>query len=86
MRGGGVRCDSIDAASRQIVRSDVTRLIRGHATVLPASFSDVRDQGGLVFPRRIEMRVKDRPQVLTITVDKIELNPVLDDARFRMPR
>jgi outer membrane lipoprotein-sorting protein len=86
LRGGGVRYDYIDSASRQIIRSDVTRLIQGHATVLQNTFSDFRATDGLVFPRQIEMRVKDRPQVVTIAVDKIEINPSLDEARFRMPR
>ena len=29
--------------------------------------------------------VKDRPEVLTIVVEKVELNPVLDEARFKLP-
>lgn len=86
MRGGTVRYDYVDVASRQVVRSDVNRLIRGHATVLENVFSDFRDEGGLVFPHAIETRVKDRPQVMRIAVDRIDLNPPLDDARFRMPR
>lgn len=34
---------------------------------------------------RIETQVKDRPQVLRIAIRKIELDPDLDDARFRLP-
>jgi outer membrane lipoprotein-sorting protein len=86
MQGGAVRYDYVDVASRQIVRSDVTRLIRGHATVLQNAFSDFREVDGLVFPHVIETSVKDRPQVLRINVEKIELNPALDDARFRIPQ
>ena len=85
MRGGGVRYDYIDTASHQIVRSDVTRIIQGHPTELQNTFSDFRETGGVVFPRVIETRVKDRPQVLRIAIDSIEINPQLDDARFRMP-
>jgi len=86
LAGGAVRYDWVDVASRQVVRSQVTRTIRGHAVQLENTFSDFRDVGGLVFPHRIETRAKERPQVLTITVERIELNPELDDARFRMPR
>ena len=85
MQGGGLRYDYVDAASHQVVRSDVTRIVQGRPTVLENTFSDFRETGGLVFPRAIEMRVKDRPQVLRIAIDEIELNPALDDARFRMP-
>ena len=86
MKDGAVRYDYVDVASRQIVRSDVTRLIRGHSTVLQNTFSDFRSVGGLIFPHLIRTTVKDRPEVLTVDVQKIEINPALDDARFRLPQ
>jgi outer membrane lipoprotein-sorting protein len=86
LHGGTTRYDFVDIATRQIVHSEVTRIIRGHATMLETWFSDFRETDGLVFPRAIETYVKDRPQVLKIAVETIELNPQLDDARFRMPR
>ncbi len=85
LKGGLTRYDYVDVASHLVVRSDVTRIIRGHATVLENRFSDFRDEGGIVFPHAIESHVKDRPQILRIVVDKIELDPVLDPARFKMP-
>ena len=54
--------------------------------MLENRFSDFREVGGIVFPHAIETQVKDRPQVLRIVVDKIELDPVLDEERFRLPR
>ena len=86
LKGGTTRYDYVDVASHQVVRSDVPRLVRGHATVLENRFSDFREVGGIVFPHAIETHVKDRPQVLRIAVEKIELDPVLDEARFRMPQ
>ena len=59
--------------------------MRGYPTVLESTFSDFREVGGIVFPHLIEMQVKDRPQVMRIVVEKIELNPTLDEARFRLP-
>jgi outer membrane lipoprotein-sorting protein len=85
MQGGAIRHDYVDVASHLVVRSDVTRLIRGRSTVLQNTFSDFRSVDGLVFPHLIETRVKDRPQALKISIEQIELNPALDDARFRMP-
>ena len=85
LKGGAIRYDYVDVATRQVVRSDVTRTIRGHALQLENTFSDFRKVGGLVFPHRIETHAKDRPEVLTIVVERIELDPELDDARFRMP-
>ena len=86
LKGGAVRYDYVDVASHQVVRSDVPRTMRGRPVQLENTFSDFRNVGGLVFPHHIETRVKDRPQVVTIAVEKIELDPDLDDARFRFPR
>jgi hypothetical protein len=86
LKGGAIRYDYVDVASHQVVRSDVTRMVRGRPLQLENTFSDFRAVDGLVFPHLIETHVKDRPQVISIAVEKIELDPVLDDARFRFPR
>ena len=85
LKDGSVRYDYIDVQSRQIVRSDLPRMIRGEDVVLVDTFSDFRDVGGLVFPHLIESHVKDRPEAIRIVVENIELDPDLDDARFRFP-
>ena len=86
LQDGVVRYDYVDVASHMVVRSDVPRLVRGHRVELQNTFSDFRKVSGIVFPHRIETHVKDRPQVLKIDVERIELDPQLDPARFRMPR
>ena len=85
LEDGAVRYDYVDVASRQIVRSDLARMIRGHSVWLENTFSDFREVDGLVFPFLIETHAADRPEVLTITIDTIELNPDLDDSVFRFP-
>jgi outer membrane lipoprotein-sorting protein len=85
LAGGAVRYDHVDVASHLVVRSDVTRIVRGRPVELQNTFSDFREVGGLVFPHLIETRAKDRPEVIRIQVETIELNPDLDDARFRLP-
>jgi hypothetical protein len=86
LKWGAVRHVYVDVASRQIVRSDVTRTVRGRPVQLETTFSDFRKVGGLVFPHLIDTHVKDRPQAIRIVVEKIELDPELDDARFQFPR
>ncbi len=86
LKGGAVRTDYVDAATHQVVRSDFERTVRGHRVQVQATFSDFRSEGGLVFPHLIVSRVKDRPQELKITVEKIELNPDLPDALFKLPK
>ncbi len=85
-KGGAVRYDWVDVASRQVVRSEFTRMMRGRAMRLENTFSDFRPEGGLVFPHQIETRAEGRPQVIRIVIKRIELDPDLDDARFRFPR
>ena len=85
LKGGSIRYDYIDVATRLVVRTDTTRMVRGHAVWLESSFSDFRTVGGLVFPHVIETHIKDRPRTLRIDVEKIELNPEIDDARFKLP-
>ena len=85
LKGGAVRYDWVDVASRQIVRTDVTRIVYGRPAALTNLFSEFREAGGIVFPHRIQSSAPDRPRTLTIAVEKIELDPALDAARFRFP-
>ncbi len=82
---GGILYDYVDVVSHQVVRTDKTKMIRGHEVVLEQTFSDFRETGGLVFPHLIETHVKDRPEFIHITVEEIELDPDLDDEDFRFP-
>jgi hypothetical protein len=86
LRDGVVRYDYVDVASRMVVRSDVSRLVQGRRVELQSTFSDFRKVSGIAFPHLIEIHVKDRPQVLKVAVERIELDPELDPASFRMPR
>jgi hypothetical protein len=49
------------------------------------TFGDYRSVGGLVFPHTIEMGTSARPERLQIVVETIEVNPSIDDARFKVP-
>jgi hypothetical protein len=82
---GSLRYDYVDVESRLVVRSDVTRPIRGRQIRLENHFSDFREVGGLIFPHAIETRAAERPGVLRVAIESIELDPDLDDARFAMP-
>jgi len=82
---GGIRYDYVDVATHQLVRADKSETIAGRELWLEESFSDFREVDGLVFPHRIETHVSDRPETITVTVEKVELNPEIDDTRFRFP-
>jgi hypothetical protein len=86
LRGGAVRYDYVDVKTSLVVRSEVGWNLRGRPTTLVNDYSDFRKEGDLVVPHVIESQVKNRPQVMHIVVDKVELDPELDDARFQMPQ
>jgi len=82
-RSGVVRHLWVDALSGLVVRALATRSVRGHAVELEAVFADYRPTSGVMFPRSLEVGVVGRPRRLRITVDAVEVNPALDDSRFR---
>lgn len=83
---GAVRRLWVDAATGFIVRTVSYRKLRGHEVVIETVFGDYRETAGVAFARSIETGVQGRPRRLRIVVDSVEVNPALDDARFRMPR
>jgi hypothetical protein len=85
LAGGALRRDFIDAESWMLVRTDTERVVGSRRVQLETTFSDFREVGGLVFPHVIETRAKGRPQSLRFEVETIELDPEIDDARFRLP-
>ncbi len=85
LRNGTVRYVFLDARSFLEVKTESKRTIRGVAVEVEGRLGDYREVGGIRYPHAIESRAKGRAERQTVTVEKIELNPGLDDARFRMP-
>jgi hypothetical protein len=85
LAGGALRHDFIDAETWMLVRTDVERVVGSRRVRLETTFSDFREVGGLVYPHVIETRAKGRPRSLRFEVETIELDPEIDDARFRFP-
>ena len=85
LKSGVVRHVWVDAVSGLVVKSSSTRKVRGHELEIEALFGDYRKDGGVAFAHSIEIGVRGRPQRLRIVVESVEVNPALDEARFRMP-
>jgi hypothetical protein len=85
LKSGAIRYEYLDAATYERLRSDSTRTVRGRAVQLQTTFSDYRKKSGVLFPRHVEVAAVGRPQRLSITVDKVEVNPPLSDTLFEMP-
>jgi hypothetical protein len=85
LRDGGVRYLYLDARSFLHVRTEARRNVAGRPVEMETTFGDYRETGGILFPHVIEVGARGGPRRLRILVQTIDLNPVLDDARFRMP-
>jgi hypothetical protein len=86
LKNGAVRELWVDAATGLVTRTASARSVRGHEVAVEAAFADYRESGGVAFARSIEVGVRGRPERLRIVVEAVELNPALDDSRFRLSR
>jgi hypothetical protein len=85
LASGVVRRMWVDAATGHVVKTGSTRKVRGHELELEAMYGDYRESSGVQFARSIEIGVRGRPRRLRVLVESVEVNPRLDDARFRIP-
>lgn len=75
----------IDETSLLLVRVESKREMAGELVEGETNIKSYEDAGGWKWPRVIENGVKGREERQTISFDKVEVNPVLDDARFKLP-
>lgn len=75
----------LDAETYLMLRTDATRQIGGRTVQVETLLGDHRSIGGLVFPHTLEMSARDSPTRLRIVVESIEINPRIDDGRFKAP-
>ena len=84
-KSGDVQEMLLDATSYLELRNERRRVVRGAEIELESRFGDYREVGGLRWPHTIEVGPKGRPEKQLVTFEKIEVDPEIDDARFRMP-
>jgi outer membrane lipoprotein-sorting protein len=85
LKGGDVRTVYIDADSFLEIKAESKRTIRGSETEVETSIGDYKEVGGIMVPHSFQSGAKGRPEKQNIIVEKIELNPTLEDVRFKMP-
>ncbi len=85
MKNGETRHIFLDAEYFLEIRTEGSRNIRGSQVEFESSIGDYKDVGGIMFPHSIDSGAKGSPQRQKLTITKIELNPELEDTRFRMP-
>jgi outer membrane lipoprotein-sorting protein len=75
----------IDADSSLEVKNVTKMTIHGTEVEQENTLSDYREVGGLMLPFAIESGQVGNPQKQHIVIEKIELDPPIDNARFAMP-
>jgi hypothetical protein len=84
-RDGSARDVYVDSRTFLEVRHGTRRSIEGRTLELLSTFSDFRSVDGLTLPFRVSSSTKGRPEAQVIVFEKIELNPPIDESRFKMP-
>jgi hypothetical protein len=84
-RDGPPRTLQLDTRSHLVVQTVDVRTVDGKPVEMVTEVSDYRPLAGLVFPYRIEMGPRGKPERQRLVIQRIEINPPLDASRFAMP-
>ncbi|HSD29970.1 MAG TPA: hypothetical protein VLL75_21895 [Vicinamibacteria bacterium] len=83
---GPPRTMHLDTRTHLVVETLDRREVDGKPVEFVTDIGDYRTVGGLVFPHRMEVGPRGSPeQRQRLILEKVEINPPLDDARFSMP-
>ena len=87
VRGNDVpaRTMHLDAKTHLVVQTVDVRTVEGREVEFVTEVGDYRSVNGLVFPHRIDVGPKGSPERQRLVIQRIEVNPPLDPARFAMP-
>ncbi|HEV7698974.1 MAG TPA: hypothetical protein VGO43_01970 [Pyrinomonadaceae bacterium] len=86
LANGTVKHYFLDADYYVPIKIETKQTIRGTEVEFETILGDYKEAGGVYFPFSYESGRKGSPNRSTITYEKIEINPVLDDSRFTMPK
>ena len=83
---GSPRSLYLDVRSHLVVETIDTRSVDGQPVEFVTDVSDYRPVGGLVFPHRIEVGPRGKPERQRLVIQRVEINPLIEPGRFAMPR
>jgi outer membrane lipoprotein-sorting protein len=84
-KDGDVEYYYLEAESYLPVKVEAKRTIRGSEIEGETTLGDYKEAGGFLWPYSIQNSAKGRPEKQNLTIETIEINPAIDDARFKMP-
>ena len=73
-----------DADSFLEIKSSTRRTVRGTQQEFEAVVGDYKEVGGVMMAHSVQFGEKGQAK-LSMTFDKIEINPAIEEARFKMP-
>ncbi|HEV2705678.1 MAG TPA: hypothetical protein VGV59_07110 [Pyrinomonadaceae bacterium] len=85
MKNGDVRYYYMDTDYFVPIKIDTKRMVRGAEREYETILGDYKEVAGWYLPHSIETGVKGSQFKQKVTYERVEANPALDDARFRMP-
>lgn len=85
-KSGDVSYVYLDADAYLEIKEEGKHTIRGQEMEYENTKGDYKTVEGLVFPFSLQSKAKGAPAGSTITLQKVEINPGLDDTRFVMPK
>jgi outer membrane lipoprotein-sorting protein len=85
LKNGDITYNYLDTDSYLQVKSTSKRKVRDTEIEGEQIMGDYKEVSGLMMPHSIEVGAKGMPQRQKMTVEKIELNVPIDEARFKMP-
>jgi hypothetical protein len=82
-KNGDIETLYLDADAFLEIKSEGKRVVRGNPVEFESTTGDYKDVSGVMFPFSIEFGAKNEKAKLSVT--KVDVNPKIDDARFKMP-
>ncbi|MGN6186814.1 MAG: hypothetical protein ACTHQM_24530 [Thermoanaerobaculia bacterium] len=76
----------LDADSFLEIKIESKRTVQGQEVESETVIGNYKEVDGMLFPFSLESKAKGMPGGQVITLDKIELNPAIEDASFKMPK
>jgi len=85
LKSGDIRYLYLDADSYLEIKGESKRTIRGSEAEIETTIGDYKEVEGLMIPFNFQAGQKGSDQKQNIVVEKVEINPAIDVARFKMP-
>lgn len=85
LKSGDIRYVYLDGEYFLEIKTEGTRTVRGSEGEFETSMGDYKEVQGLMIPHSMESGAKGSPMKQKITIEKVEVNPALEDSRFKMP-